>query len=154
MIIMPVPKDIRTVKAKFIGPLTKRQTYAVIPGALVAIAINSLLQKVNCPSDLKVVIAIICASPILACGFIDVCGMPLWVFVKDVAIRKALSPRYRPYSTENTFGKLAIQNKITYEYFDGDDKEYTEKEMKKKQKMNKKRLEKYLKANPDMKAIQ
>ena len=31
MIIMPVPKDIRNVKAKFIGPFTKRQTYAIVP---------------------------------------------------------------------------------------------------------------------------
>ena len=57
------------------------------------------------------------------------------------------------YVTENTFDKLTKQSKITYEYFDGDDKEYTDKEMKKKQKLNKKRLEKYLKTNPDMKPI-
>ena len=29
MIIMPVPKDIRNVKAKFIGPFTKRQMYVI-----------------------------------------------------------------------------------------------------------------------------
>ena len=148
MIIMPVPKDIRNVKAKFIGPFTKRQTYAIVPAVVVG-----FLGKLGLPSDLKVVITIAAVSPIIACGFIDVCDMPLAVFLRDVAIVKFFAPKCRPYVTENTFDKLAKQSKITYEYFDGDDKEYTDKEMKKKQKLNKKRLEKYLKTNPDMKPI-
>ena len=159
MIIMPVPKDIRNVKAKFIGPFTKRQTYAIVPAAydrravVVGLLLNTFLGKLGLPSDLKVVITIAAVSPIIACGFIDVCDMPLAVFLRDVAIVKFFAPKCRPYVTENTFDKLAKQSKITYEYFDGDDKEYTDKEMKKKQKLNKKRLEKYLKTNPDMKPI-
>ena len=149
MIIMPVPKDIRNVKAKFIGPFTKRQTYAIVPAVVVGLLLNTFLGKLGLPSDLKVVITIAAVSPIIACGFIDVCDMPLAVFLRDVAIVKF----FAPYVTENTFDKLAKQSKITYEYFDGDDKEYTDKEMKKKQKLNKKRLEKYLKTNPDMKPI-
>ena len=153
MIIMPVPKDIRNVKAKFIGPFTKRQTYAIVPAVVVGLLLNTFLGKLGLPSDLKVVITIAAVSPIIACGFIDVCDMPLAVFLRDVAIVKFFAPKCRPYVTENTFDKLAKQRKITYEYFDGDDKEYTDKEMKKKQKLNKKRLEKYLKTNPDMKPI-
>ena len=148
MIIMPVPKDIRNVKAKFIGPFTKRQTYAIVPAVVVGLLLNTFLGKLGLPSDLKVVITIAAVSPIIACGFIDVCDMPLAVFLRDVAIVKFFAPKCRPY-----VDKLAKQSKITYEYFDGDDKEYTDKEMKKKQKLNKKRLEKYLKTNPDMKPI-
>lgn len=153
MIIMPVPKDIRNVKAKFIGPFTKRQTYTIIPAAAIGVFVNIFLGKFGIPSDLKVVLSIAIVSPIIACGFVDVCDMPLFIFLRDVALVKIFAPKYRPYATENTFDKLATQSKITYEYFDGDDTEYTEKELKKKQKVNKKRLEKYLKANPDMKPI-
>lgn len=153
MIIMPVPKDIRNVKAKFIGPFTKRQTYTIIPAAVIGFLLNTGLGKLGIPSDLKVVLILVVVIPIVACGFLDICDMPLPVFLRDVAIVKFFAPKYRPYVTENTFDKLAMQSKITYEYFDGDDKEYTDKEMKKKQKLNKKRLEKYLKINPDMKPI-
>ena len=153
MIIMPVPKDIRNVKAKFIGPFTKRQTYAIVPAVIVGLLMNTFLGKLGLSSDLKVTLTIAAVSPIVACGFIDVCDMPLAVFLRDVAIVKFFAPKCRPYVTENTFDKLAEQSRITYEYFYGDDKEYTDKEMKKKQKLNKKRLEKYLKANPDMKPI-
>ena len=80
MIIMPVPKDIRNVKAKFIGPFTKRQTYAIVPAVVVGLLLNTFLGKLGLPSDLKVVITIAAVSPIIACGFIDVCDMPLAVF--------------------------------------------------------------------------
>ena len=154
MIIMPVPKDIRNVKAKFIGPFTRRQAYAVIPAAVIGYLIQKILSSFQCPPDLSVVIIFLVVTPVIMCGFIDVCGMPLWDFARNVAIRRIFAPKTRPYVTENTFDKLAVQNKITYEYFDGDDKEYTEKEMKKKRKQNKKRLERYLKEHPDMNAIQ
>lgn len=152
MIIMPVPKDIRTVKAKFIGPFTKRQTIAIIPSAIIAIIVFTLLGG-YASSDIMIGIIAIIDTPILLCGFVDVYGMPLWVYAKDVAIAKIFGPRHRPYETENTYADFAKQNRITYEYFDGDMEEYSRKERKKKDKQNQKRLKKFLKGHPEYQSL-
>ena len=149
MIIMPVPKDVRKIKAKFIGPFTKRQTLAVVPAGLIGIFLFILLRELL-PMDVCAVVIGVIDAPILLCGFIDIYGMPFWVYAKEVAMNKLLYPKKRPYATENTYEGLAVQNKITYEYFDGDLVEYTEKEHKKKKKLNRKRLEAFLKEHPDL----
>ena len=131
MIIMPVPKDIRKFEPKFLGPFSKRQTFAVVPAGLIAGMLFFSLGNV--------------ISQEILIGLIGVI---------EVAINKILAPRYRPYATENTFAKYGEQTKITYEFFDGDTEEYTEKQMKKKQKENKKRLEQFLKDNPELQPIE
>lgn len=153
MIIMPVPKDIRTVKAKFIGPFTKRQTMAIVPSAIIAVILFTLLGELV-SSDVIIGAIVIFDTPVLLCGFVDVYGMPLWVYAKDVAIGKIFAPRNRPYETENTYAGFAKQNRITYEYFDGDLEEYTPKERKKKEKQNQKRLNQFLKEHPEYQPLQ
>lgn len=153
MIIMPVPKDIRTVKAKFIGPFTKRQTMAIVPSAIIAAILFALLGEYT-SSDAIVGIIVVIDTPILLCGFVDVYGMPLWVYAKDVAISKIFAPRHRPYETENTYAGFAMQNRITYDYFDGDLEECSPKERKKKDKQNQKRLNKFLKEHPEYQPLQ
>lgn len=153
MIVMPVPKDIRSIKAKFIGAFTKRQTFAVVPaGVIGAILFFTLGSQVS--SETLVGIIGIVDTPILLCGFVDVYGMPIWVFVKDVAIGRFLAPKHRPYSTENIYAGYAKQNKITYEYFDGEEGGSSPKAMRRKNKENKKRLGQFLKENPELKPIE
>ncbi len=153
MIIQPVPRDIRNIKAKFIGPFTKRQFFSVVPAAILGFAVVNLTKPLGLSEEMLVGVVAIVDAPILICGFVDFYGMPAWVYFKDVFITKFLAPADRPYATENTFQNLAKQSKITYEYFDGDDTEYSVKQMKKKKKANEKRLKAYLDANPDMKGI-
>lgn len=153
MIIMPVPKDVRKFEPKFIGPLTKRQTFSVIPACVVAWVIYGLFGRIADPNSLVIAIALV-DIPILAFGFIDVYGMPLYVYAKDILLQKIFAPKYRPYSTENVYRKYAKQTKITYEFFDGDMTEYEGKRLKRKQKENKKRLERFLKDNPELKPIE
>lgn len=152
MIIMPVPKDIRTVKAKFIGPFTKRQTMAIVPAAAIAFLLFVLLGE-SVSSDITIGIISLIDTPILLCGFVDVYGMPLWIYAKDVAVGKFLAPKQRPYVTENTYSDFAKQNRITYEYFDGDLGEYSSKELKKKEKLNKKRIRKFLSEHPEFQPL-
>ena len=152
MIIMPVPKDIRNVKAKFIGPFTRRQTYAIVPSGLIAVGIYTLFNKYVSAESLIGLIAAI-DTPIIACGFIDVYGMPLWVFAKDVAVTKCLAPKHRLYATENTYAAYARQSCITYEYFDGDMEVYFGKKQKRKKKLNQKRLERFLSDHPELKPV-
>lgn len=150
---MPVPKDVRKLEPKFIGPLTKRQAVAAVPAGVIAVVIYMALQDIVDPNSLIGLIGVI-DMPILACGFLDMYGMPLYVYVKDVVFQKLFAPKYRPYATENVFRKYANQTKITYEFFDGDTTEYTGKQMKKKEKENKKRLERFLEENPELRPIQ
>lgn len=154
MIIQPVPRDIRNIKAKFIGPFTKRQFFSIVPAAVLGLLVAKLIKPLGLTDDAVVACVAIIDAPILMCGFVDFYGMPAWVYFKDVVTTKVLAPADRPYATENTFQNLAQQNQITYEYFDGDDTEYSVKQMKQKTKANQKRLKKYLEANPDMKGIQ
>ena len=153
MIIMPVPKDIRKFEPKFLGPLSKRQAFAVLPAAAIGGFLFMTFGNAMSQEALITLVGVI-DIPILACGFLDMYGMPLYFYAKEVAINKILAPRYRPYATENTFAKYGEQTKITYEFFDGDTEEYTEKQMKKKQKENKKRLEQFLKDNPELQPIE
>lgn len=152
MIIMPVPKDVRVFKPKVAGPLDKRQTKAVGAAIVFAFVLYNLLRGFISGTPLIYIVAII-DIPILLCGFMDVYGMPLLTYVKNVAITKLLAPKYRPYKTENTFSDYAIQNKITYEYFDGNTEEYTQKALKKKKKENEKRLEQFYNEHPDLRPI-
>lgn len=55
----------------------------------------------------------------LACGFIDIEGMPVWVYARNLLIQNFLAPRHRVYRTENNFAEYAKQNRITMEYLDG-----------------------------------
>lgn len=153
MIIMPVPKDIRKFEPKFLGPFSKRQAMAVIPAGIIAAALYTGLQDFVNPDALMGLIATI-DIPIVMCGFLDMYGMPLATYAKEVAINKLFAPRNRPYATKNTFAGYAEQTRITYDFFDGDLTEYTEKQKQKKQKENKKRLEQFLRDNPELRPIE
>lgn len=153
MIIMPVPKDIRAIKAKFIGPFSRRQAMAVIPAGIIAMAVFFTFGD-SISSDILTGAIVVVDTPIIACGFIDIYGMPLWVFAKDVLIGRLLAPKARPYGTQNTYAEYARQNCISYEHFDGDTVEYTSKQLKKKMKEKKKRLAAFYKEFPELRPIQ
>lgn len=152
MIIMPVPADVRHIKAKFIGPFSKRQTLAIVPAALLGIFLFMLIRDIF-PLDICAIIIGIIDIPILLCGFVDIYGMPFGVYAKEIVINKLLVPKQRPYVTRNIYESLAVQNKITYAYFDGDSEEYTEKQLQKKKKNDQKRLERFLLEHPEFEDI-
>lgn len=153
MVIMPVPKDIRNFKPKFIGPLTKRQFFSLLPAGIIAAVMlwgfSGIIQR-----DIIILIVILLDIPIVACGFIDIHGMPLWIFMKDYIMARLFYPTNRIYKTKNVYDKYGKQNKITYAYFDGDTELYSGKMLKRKQKEYKRRLDRYLKDNPQMRPIE
>lgn len=153
MIKEQVPKDIRTFEPKFIGPFTKRQTKAIIPAGIIA-ALFVGVGKKFLPTDFVVALITVIDIPLLLCGFIDIQGMPLWVFVKEAVITKMIYPAVRPYKTGNSYRNKAKQNTITYAYFDGDVETYSGRKLKLKQKEYRKRLQKYYTVNPDMKPLE
>lgn len=153
MIIVPVPKDVRRFKPKFIGPLTKPQTYSVVTSGLIAALAFSLFSSLPA-SAVMVPVFIICA-PIMACGFIEVRNVPLWIYFRDVFLRNSLAPKRRPYRTENAYEWLGKQALITYEYFDPDfgtviNKKGERVKVKNRTKLTNVKLQEYLDAHPEM----
>jgi hypothetical protein len=91
------------------------------------------------------------------CGYIDIQDMPIYVYAKEVLINRYFGHKKRPYRTVNVYEGLAVQNRITYEYFDDVDDSLDKKGRKKSEKRirkeHEKRLEKFLKENPDLSPI-
>lgn len=152
MVSMPVPKDIRNFQPKFIGPFSKRQFMSLVPAGIFTAFMIMVVGKIM-PSELLYLIIAIVDIPIVACGFIDIQGVPLNVFLKESLLTKATFPTNRFYKTDNIYETYSKQNRITYAYFDGDVTEYTGKQLLKKQKEYKKRLEDYYKLNPKMRPL-
>ena len=162
MIIMPVPKDIREFKPKFIGPLTKPQFFSVVGAGLVAAVVLSLAGNIG-SNEMKrsivMTIITIIDAPILACGFITIRNLPILVYIRDVIIRNMLAPSLRPYHTENSYEKLGEQTLITYEYFDPDFGYTTNKKgervkVKSRSKAAAVKLEDYYKEHPEMRGME
>ena len=121
MIIMPVPRDVREFKPKFIGPFSKREFIGVAAAAALAVLAFALTHPFSAGMTVnqRAVTVLIPGAIPLACGFIDIEGMPVWVYARNLLIQNFLAPRHRVYRTENNFAEYAKQNRITMEYLDG-----------------------------------
>lgn len=122
MIIVPVPRDVREFKPKFIGPFSKREFIGVAVAAafaFAAFAVTSAMQ-LDITVNQRVMIVLVPAAIPLACGFVDIQGMPVWVYAQNLIIQNFLAPRHRVYRTNNNFAEYAKRNRITMEYLDGD----------------------------------
>lgn len=122
MIIMPVPKDVRDFKPKFIGPFSKREFIGVAAAVVIAVLTFALTYpfSMGMTVNQRAVIVLIPGVVPLACGFIDIQGMPIWVYARNLLIQNFLAPRHRVYRTNNIYAELAKRNRITMEYLDGD----------------------------------
>lgn len=135
MIIMPVPKDVRSFKPKFIGPFSKREFLGVVGMVLIAVITFALTAPFTAAMTITqraTIVLIPGVIPIL-CVFIDVQGMPIWVFAKDLIVQKFIAPRHRLYKVRNLYQDYAVRNQITMEYLD-DNPGVTVKQKKKKKK--------------------
>ena len=72
MIIQPVPRDIRNIKAKFIGPFTKRQFFSVVPAAILGFAVANLTKPLGLSEEMLVGVVAIVDAPILILSLIHI----------------------------------------------------------------------------------
>lgn len=154
MIIMPVPKDVREFKPKFIGPFSKREFVGVFVAgiiALISFGMMSLYTKELTLTQRGLIILTPASIP-LACGYIDIQGMPIWVYAENLIIQNFLAPRHRVYRINNSFTKYAVRNKITMEYMD-DEPAITEAQKKKKKKEYAKSLKEFIESHPECESI-
>lgn len=158
MIIMPVPKDVREFKPKFIGTLTKPQFISVFAAAIVGAFLFMVFGGVL-SSNATMTIVVIIDAPVLCCGFIELRNLPLPIYIRDIMVRNILAPAKRPYSTENSYQDLAEQPYITYEYFDPDfgfttNKKGIRTKVKKRSKLATTKLNEYLAKHPEMRGYE
>lgn len=154
MIIVPVPRDVREFKPKFIGPFSKREFVGVAAAAVVAAITFALtaVMELDITINQKVMAILIPAAVPLACGFIDVQGMPIWVYLENLVIQNLLAPRHRVYRTENTFAEYAARNRITMEYLDGDPPSGAQRK-KKQQKEYDRALAEFVAGHPEFESF-
>lgn len=150
MIIMPVPKDVRSFKPKFMGPFTKREALGV-GGAVVLLVITYALTAPLAESTTmtqRATIAMIPAAIPLAFGFIDIQDMPIWVYAWNMIVQNFLAPRHRVYTTANVFQEFAVRNKIRMEDLD-DEVVTTAKDRKRKKKEYEAKLKEFVQTFPE-----
>lgn len=150
MIIMPVPKDVREFKPKFIGPFSKREFIGVFVAAIFAVITFALTSSIAQQITLnqRVGVIFIPAAIPLSCGFIDIQGMPIWVYAENMIIQNFLAPRHRGYRTNNNFAEYAKRNRITMEYLD-EDVAVTKAQKRKKKKEYEKNLKEFVESHPE-----
>ena len=160
MVIMPIPKDVRKFKTKIFMSFTLRQISFILIGGALGCAVKFGLGNVwtdEVGKEACNYLMMFVMAPFVMCGYVDIQDMPIYVYAKEVLINRYFGHKRRPYRTVNIYENLAVQNKITYEYFDDVDDSFDKKGRKKSEKRIKKehekRLEKFLKENPDLKPI-
>ena len=160
MVIMPIPKDVRKFKTKIFMSFTMRQIIFLFIGGALGCAVKFGLGSVwndEAGKEMCNYLMMFGMAPFVMCGYVDIQDMPIYVYAKEILINRYFGHKRRPYRTVNIYEKMAVQNKITYEYFDDVDDSIDKKGRKKSEKRirkeHQKRLEKFLKENPDLKPI-
>lgn len=133
MIETKVPMDVRSYKAKLIGPFTTRQLICVA----IAVCIDALLffcviQPFHLPVRLSVFALVFIDVPILAFT-IEPLGIPMEKYIKNVLWRNLIAPTKRKARSSLPCKKPAV---------------YTSKE----QKASQNKMKKLLKTHPEYKA--
>lgn len=150
MIIMPVPKDVRSFKPKFMGPFTKREAIGVSCAVALVVTTYAIISPFSDAMTMtqQATIAMIPAAIPLAFGFVDIQEMPIWVYAWNMIVQNFLAPRHRVYKTVNIFEEFAVRNKIRMEDLD-DEIVTTPKERKRKKKEYEVKLKKFVQTFPE-----
>lgn len=104
-------KDTDKYEAKFIGPLSTRQTICGVIGA--AFAITGYFLTRNALGDVAFFIGVLAGFPWFLCGFYKPHNIPFEKFAKSVFISMFLAPAKRRYKTENTYDSLLYDKPVT-----------------------------------------
>lgn len=96
MIESKMPKDIRAYKTKLIGPFNGRQLVCIAIMAVVDIMLyNFVVVPLQLSTDLIIYGLIFVNFPIATFGWMEVSGMPLEVYLKEVILKIFLAPAKR-----------------------------------------------------------
>lgn len=92
MVRVRMSDDIRKYDTKFLGSLSKRQTFCMLIGLLLGVGFSLLLPFAM---DVSILFGVIFASPVFLCGFLKINGCPFEVFALRYIYKQMLTPRKR-----------------------------------------------------------
>ncbi len=114
MAYVPIPKDLSNVKTKVMFNLTKRQLTCFSLGALVGLPVFFIVQTSGNMSA-SVFAMMITMFPFFMFAMYERHNQPLEVILKNYLNVKFLTPKQRPYQTDNYYSRLERQEKLDKE---------------------------------------
>ena len=114
MAYVPVPKDLSKVKTKVAFNLTKRQIICFAVALMIGLPLFFLLKD-SAGTSAAAFAMIVVMLPCFLLAMYERHGQPLEVVVKHIIQTRFLSPKERPYRTENLYAVLERQRKLEKE---------------------------------------
>ena len=111
---VPVPKDLTSVKTKFLFNLTKRQLVCFSGGALLGVPLFFFL-KPHIGTSTAALLMVFVMLPFFLLAMFERNGQPLEKVARNMANVLFLRPKQRPYMTNNFYDCLARQNQLDKE---------------------------------------
>ena len=108
MPFVPVPKDLTRVKTKVAFNLTKRQLVCFGAGGLVGIP-PYLFSRASLGNETAALLMIGLMLPFFFFGIYEKDGQPLEKILKHFVYAQFLTPKERPYQTNNLYAALMRQ---------------------------------------------
>ena len=114
MAYVPIPKDLSNVKTKIIFNLTQRQILFFSIAAVVGVPIF-FLCKDRIGTSSATLIMMVAMSPFFMLAMYEKHNQPLEVILKNYVTVKFLTPKQRPYMTDNFYAALERQTQLDME---------------------------------------
>ena len=114
MAYVSVPKDLSTVKTKVVFNLTKRQLICFSAALAVGLPLF-FLTKDSLGTSGSTLMMIFIMLPFFMFALYEKHGQPLEIILKHYIEVRFLSPKQRPYKTDNFYALLMRQDKLDKE---------------------------------------
>ena len=114
MAYVSVPKDLSTVKTKVVFNLTKRQLICFSAALAVGLPLF-FLTKDSVGTSGSTLMMIFTMLPLFMFAIYEKHGQPLEVILKHYIDVRFLTPKQRPYKTDNFYALLMRQDKLDKE---------------------------------------
>lgn len=114
MAYVPIPKDLSNVKTKVMFNLTKRQLTCFSLGALVGLPVFFIVQTTGNMSA-AIFLMMLIMFPFFMFAMYERHNQPLEIILKNYFNVKFLTPKQRPYRTDNFYFILKRQDKLDKE---------------------------------------
>ena len=114
MAYVSVPKDLSTVKTKVVFNLTKRQLICFSAALAVGLPVF-FLTKDSTGTSSSTLMMIFTMLPFFMFALYEKHGQPLEIILKHYIQVRFLTPKQRPYKTDNFYALLIRQSKLDKE---------------------------------------
>ena len=114
MAYVSVPKDLSTVKTKVVFNLTKRQLICFSAALAVGLPVF-FLTKDSVGTSSSTLMMIFTMLPLFMLAIYEKHGQPLEIILKHYIEVRFLTPKQRPYKTDNFYALLMRQDKLDKE---------------------------------------